>query len=66
MAGYAGLVQQLGSQVADPGVPGGARAGPGFVVPAVPDVYLEVQLDALVVGPLVQDVTGRQPHVPLE
>lgn len=70
MAGYAGLVQHLGSPVADPGVSGGALAGPGFdfVVHAVPEVYLEeleLQVDALVVGPLVQDVTGCQLHTPL-
>lgn len=67
MAGYAGLVQLPGSLVADPGVSGGALAGPGFdfVVHGVPEVYLGVQIDALVVGPLVQDATGCQLHVPL-
>lgn len=59
MAGYAGLVQLLGGLVAGPGVSGGAHAvsGHDFVVHGVPEV-LGVQLDALVVEPLVQDATG--------
>lgn len=57
MAGDAGLVQLLGGLVADPGVSGVAPAGPGLdVVHSVPQVYIEdlgVQVDVLVVGPLV-------------
>lgn len=71
MAGYAGLVQQLlGGLVADPGVSGGDLAGSGldFVVRGVPEVYLEelgVQVDVLVVGPLVQDAAGCHLHASL-
>lgn len=54
--------------MADPGVSGGAPAGPGFdfAVHGDPEVYLEEQTDALVVGHLVEDVTGFLLHDPLE
>lgn len=69
-AGYAGLVQLLGGLVADPGVAGGDHAEAGLdVVHGVLEVYFEelgVQVGALVLGPLVQDVTGCQMHVSLE
>lgn len=56
--------------VADPGVSEGGHAGPGFhltvhCVVVVGEVYPEelvVQTDALVDGPVVQDVPGCQLH----
>ncbi len=68
MAGYAGLVRLLGGLVADPGASVGDHAGPrlDFVGHAVPEMYLEeLGVDALVVGPLVQDATGCQLRVSL-
>ncbi len=70
MAGYAGLVQLLGGLVADPGASGGDLAQPGldFVVHGDPGEYLGdlgVQVDVLVVGPLVQNAAGCLPHVSL-
>lgn len=73
MAGYVRPVGFLGDPVADPGVSEGDLAGLvglDFVVDYVPEVCLEdpglgVQADALGVGPLGQDVTGCQMHVPL-
>lgn len=63
MACYARLVQLHGGLVADPGVPGGDRAGLGldFAVHGVLEVCPEeyaVQVDALVLGPLVQIAAG--------
>ena len=73
MARFAGLVGLLGDPVADPGVSGGdlvGLVGLDFVDYYVPGVYLEdpghgLQVDALGVGLLGQDVTGSHLHVPL-
>ena len=64
MACYVGPVQLPGGLVADSGVSGGAPAGPGFdfAVHCDPEVCLEERPDALVLGPLVDDVTGFQLH----
>lgn len=70
-AGEAGLDLLPGCLVVDPGVTGGAPAGPGFdfVAGGVPEVYFEdfvVQYDALVAGLPASLAAGYQRHAFLE
>ena len=67
-AGCVGFVQLPGGLAADRGASGADRADPGrgSVVRGVPELRLELQADALVVEPLVQDATDCQLDTSLE